>query len=214
MLSSELLLKADRAFFGVRRPILLRIPMNSALFYENLKIGQTWVSPKRTITQADVVIFAGMTGDYDRLHVDHQYANNSRFGQPLAHGMMGMAWAAGLSTTAPAVNTLALASIQDWKFLLPVHIGDTVHVVTEVVTLESAGRSAGRVTWKKSLINQENQTVQAGNFISLVELGSRVPASHIGKPAHSTQITQKISEGKMAPQNFADSATLPLPKTS
>jgi len=181
-----LIYKAERAFW-VRLPTLLRITMNSALFYENLKIGQSWVSPKRTITQADVVIFAGMTGDYDRLHVDHHYANSSRFGQPLAHGMMGMAWAAGLSTTAPSVNTLALVGVEGWKFLLPVHIGDTVHVVTEVMLLESAGRNAGRVTWKKCLINQENEVVQMGNFVSLVELGSRVPAAHLGKSAKPSQ---------------------------
>jgi acyl dehydratase len=148
--------------------------MHAAHYFEDLSIGQTWTSARRTVTESDVVIFAGMTGDYDRAHVDHDYASKSRFKQPLMHGMMGMAWVAGLSTTAPAVKTLALVSVEQWKFLRPVYIGDTVHVVTEVVELAAGGRSAGRVTWKKSLVNQNDEEVQSGLFVSLVELTPRV----------------------------------------
>ncbi len=165
--------------------------MQSPLYFEDLALQQTWDSPRRTVTESDVVIFAGMTGDYDRLHVDHDFAANSRFGQPLAHGIMGLAWAAGLSTTAPSVNTIALAEVKQWQFLRPVHVGDTVFARTKVEQLEPAGRSAGRVTWCKSLINQNNEVVQQGCFVSLVELAKRkVPRSHIkqstAEPAKST----------------------------
>lgn len=173
--------------------------MQSPLYFEDLAIGQRWTSARRTVTESDVVIFAGMTGDYDRLHVDHDYADNSRFGQPLAHGIMGLAWAAGLSTNAPQVNTLALVELRGWKFLKPVHIGDTVCVRTEVSEMESAGRSAGRVTWTKSLINQDGEVVQEGEFVSLVELAKRrVPRSHLASstsgPASAAGAEVDVSE--------------------
>lgn len=160
--------------------------MPSALYFEDLQIGQAWDSPRRTVTQSDVVIFAGMTGDYDRLHVDHDFAENSRFGQVLAHGIMGLAWAAGLSSTAPAVSTMALVAVNSWRFLLPVVVGDTLWVQTEVLALEKGGRSAGRVIWRKSVKNQRNETVQSGDFTSLVELASRVPRSHLPSPASNS----------------------------
>lgn len=158
--------------------------MSSVLYFDDLSVGQKWTSARRTVTESDVVIFAGMTGDFDRAHVDHDYASKSRFKQPLMHGLMGLAWAAGLSTTAPAVRTLALVSIEQWKFLRPVHIGDTVFAVTEVIELSSGGRSAGKVTWKKSLVNLDGVEVQSGLFVSFVELAPRsarpkVPAPHL-----------------------------------
>ncbi len=160
------------------------VGMNPSYYFEDLSVGQTWTSHRRTVTEADVVIFAGMTGDYDRAHVDHDYASKSRFKQPLMHGMMGLAWAAGLSTTAPSVQTLALVSVDQWKFVRPVHIGDTLSVVTEVLQLASGGRSAGKVTWKKSLINQNQEEVQSGVLTSLVELASRAKPPHL-RPKNS-----------------------------
>lgn len=168
--------------------------MQSPLYFEDLAIGQTWNSARRTVTESDVVIFAGMTGDFDRLHVDHEYARDSRFGQPLAHGMMGLAWAAGLSTTAPNVNTLALVEVRGWQFLRPVHVGDTVYARTEIEHLEPAGRSAGRVVWKKSLWNQDGEQVQVGQFVSLVELASRrVPRAHLSRAAAGKSHTSSAS---------------------
>ena len=187
--------------------------MNSRYYFDDLQIGQKWVSSRRTVTESDVVIFAGMTGDFDRAHVDHDYASNSRFKQPMMHGMMGMAWAAGLSTTAPAVNTLVLVGVEEWKFLRPVHIGDTVCAVTEVMALESAGRSAGKVTWRKSLLNQHDEEVQAGLFISLVELRPRqkipkmhsfVSSSSAAQAASVTQAAQPAAEEPAAPPTSLD----------
>ena len=184
--------------------------MNSRYYFDDLQIGQKWVSSRRTVTESDVVIFAGMTGDFDRAHVDHDYASNSRFKQPMMHGMMGMAWAAGLSTTAPAVNTLVLVGVEEWKFLRPVHIGDTVCAVTEVMALESAGRSAGKVTWRKSLLNQHDEEVQAGLFISLVELRPRqkIPKMHsFVSSSSAAQAAQAASAASAAQAAQAASVT-------
>jgi 3-hydroxybutyryl-CoA dehydratase len=156
--------------------------MSSVLYFDDLSVGQKWTSSRRTVTESDVVIFAGMTGDFDRAHVDHDYASKSRFKQPLMHGLMGLAWAAGLSTTAPAVRTLALVSVEQWKFLRPVHIGDTVYAVTEVLELSSGGRSAGKVTWKKTLLTIDGDEVQSGQFVSYVELAPRAARGKIPEP--------------------------------
>lgn len=187
--------------------------MNSALYFDDLTVGQKWMSARRTVTESDVIIFAGMTGDFDRAHVDHDYASKSRFKQPLMHGLMGLTWAAGLSTTAPAVRTLALVSVDDWKFVRPVHIGDTVCAVTEVLELASGGRSAGKVTWKKSLVNQDGDEVQSGIFVSFVELtprGTRQPALSSSKtelPAKSEPAKSESAKNEPA----KNQPTIPSP---
>ena len=172
--------------------------MNSAYYFEELQVGQAWTSARRTVTESDIVIFAGMTGDYDRAHVDHDYASKSRFKQPLMHGMMGLAWVAGLSTTAPAVQTLALVSVDQWNFMRPVHIGDTVYAVTEVVELAKGGRSAGKVTWRKSLLNQHDEVVQTGLFVSLVELRPKLGRGRVPAPHQSSLTARPIPSGSLA----------------
>lgn len=172
--------------------------MNSAYYFEELQVGQAWTSARRTVTESDIVIFAGMTGDYDRAHVDHDYASKSRFKQPLMHGMMGLAWVAGLSTTAPAVQTLALVSVDQWNFMRPVHIGDTVYAVTEVVELAKGGRSAGKVTWRKSLLNQHDEVVQTGLFVSLVELRPKLGRGRVPAPHQSSLAARPIPSGSLA----------------
>lgn len=163
--------------------------MASLVYFEELTTGQQWTSPNRTVTESDVVQFASMTGDFDRLHVDHQYASNSRFGAPIAHGLLGVSWVAGLSSTAPAMATVALASIKEWNFLKPVYFGDTLHVITTVLDLSSAGRNAGRVVWRKSLVNQRGEEVQAGVFESIVERKSRLKKPYIADQESSSKPT-------------------------
>ena len=81
--------------------------MSEPLYFENIAVGETWTSLGRTITEADVVNFAGMTGDYDPLHVDHEFARQTPFGKPIAHGLLGLSLVAGLSSHFPCVKTIA-----------------------------------------------------------------------------------------------------------
>lgn len=143
---------------------------------EDLHIGDRWTSPPREITGDDVADFAQLSGDHDPLHKPFTDETDSRpnpFGEPIAHGLLGLSVLAGLSTTHPRVETLALISIQDWNFHAPIFFGDEVHVVTSVVKIEPHGRRAGRVTWQRELINQDGRVVQQGRFISLVASQSR-----------------------------------------
>jgi acyl dehydratase len=142
--------------------------MNEPLVFEDLNIGDCWRSRARTITESDVVGFANLTGDYDPLHMDHEFARSTPFGQPVAHGLLGLSLLAGLSSNFPAVHTAAFVEIRQWDFLLPLLIGDTVHAVTEVVGLNATGRRRGRVTWSRQLINQKDEVVQRGIFETLV----------------------------------------------
>jgi 3-hydroxybutyryl-CoA dehydratase len=139
------------------------------LTFDDLVVDDEWESPGRTITEADVVAFAGLSGDYNPLHVDHEWARRGAFGQPVAHGLLGLAIASGLASQAPRVDTLAFLSIVEWKFARPVAFGDTVRVISRIVSLEP--RSRGRralVTWHRRLVNQSDETLQEGLIQTLV----------------------------------------------
>ena len=142
------------------------------LFLEDLQVGDHWVSDEREITAEDVADFALLTGDHDPLHEDGGMA--SPFGDPVAHGLLGLSVLAGLSSSRPAVATLALVGITDWQFDSPVFFGDIVCVRTEVREVQPHGRRAGRVTWSRELINQHGRVVQRGHFVTLVSSRSRI----------------------------------------
>ena len=142
--------------------------MNSPLFFEDIEVGKKWVSPRRTVTEADVISFATMTGDFNPLHVDYDFASKSHYRQPIAHGLLGISWVAGLGSYFPSVNTLAFVAVRNWEFLRPLYFGDTVFVETTCIESERSGRRTGRVSWNRKLVNQREQVVQEGVFETLV----------------------------------------------
>ena len=142
--------------------------MDRPLCFEEINLGDSWRSRSRTITESDVIQFACMTGDFDPLHVDHEFAKTTPFRQPIAHGLLGLSWVAGLGSQSPSVHTLAFVSVDDWRFLKPAYIGDTVHVVTECVEKGGSGRRSGQISWKRQLVNQDGDIVQSGFFRTLV----------------------------------------------
>jgi acyl dehydratase len=142
--------------------------MAELLCYDELRVGDRWISPERIVTEDDVIQFAELTGDHDRLHTDEEFASNTPFGRPIAHGLLGLSLMAGLSSNCPAMDTVAFVGVTNWTFLQPVFFGDSVHVVTEVVELRPHGRKRGRVTWKRSLVNQNGKITQEGHLETLV----------------------------------------------
>lgn len=143
------------------------------LGFDDLILGDEWESAGRTITEADVALFAGLSGDFNALHVDHARAADGPFGKPVAHGLLGLAVVSGLGSHAPRVDTLAFLGILDWRFLRPIAFGDTVRVVSTVEAIEpqSRGRRA-TVTWRRRLLNQNDQVVQEGRTQTLVRARS------------------------------------------
>ena len=179
------------------------------MYFDDLRIGDQWKSRGRTITETDVVNFAGMTGDYDPLHVDYEFARQTPFGKPIAHGLLGLSLVAGLSSTCPAVHTSAFLGIRDWEFLRPLLIGDTVHVVTSVIDLRASSRRHGRVTWLRQLINQTGQVVQKGIFETLVSTAHtrtrRDPDGHRGE---DSQLRPHVASIENAAKSIESSAQI------
>jgi acyl dehydratase len=152
--------------------------MTDLLYFDDVQPGDVWKSPARTITETDVVNFAGLSGDYTSLHVDHHYASETPFRRPIAHGLLGLSLLAGLSSRCPNMATLALVRLGEWQFLKPIYFGDTVHAVTEILEMRPRGRRRGTIVWSRRLVNQDDVTVQSGTIETLVEVAAarRQPA--------------------------------------
>ena len=146
----------------------------SVLSFDDLLVGHEWESPRRTVTESDVVLFAGLSGDFNPLHVDHSAAKNYPFGRPVAHGLLGLAIASGLMSQAPRVDTLAFLAILEWKFHRPILFGDTIHALSRIESLEAQAKGRrGVVTWHRRILNQEGHLVQEGRTQTLVRSRSR-----------------------------------------
>ncbi len=140
------------------------------LYFEDIVVGQKMVTRGRTITEADVVNFAGLTGDYNPMHTDAEYMKNSAFGQRVAHGMLTLSYAVGQAYQLGFMERTVLAFRGlEMKFSLPVYIGDTVHVELVVRETKAAARMGGGiVTLDVKIINQDDKTVQSGEWIVLM----------------------------------------------
>ncbi|MGE3818995.1 MAG: MaoC/PaaZ C-terminal domain-containing protein [Isosphaeraceae bacterium] len=141
----------------------------SILAFDDLNLGDEWESPGRTVTEADVVNFAGVSGDFNPIHVDHHQALQGAFRRPVAHGLLGLSIASGLTANAPRVETIAFLCLLEWKFLQPIFFGDTIRVRSRVQDLQARSRGRrGVVTWHRRIINQQDQIVQEGLSQTLV----------------------------------------------
>ena len=115
-----------------------------------------------------------MTGDFNPLHVDYDYASKTPYRQPIAHGLLGLSWVAGLGSYFPNVNTVAFTSVKNWDFVRPLFFGDTVFVETSCLEKTPAGRRNGKVIWHRQLVNQTGHVVQQGSFETLVAMKNSV----------------------------------------
>ena len=140
------------------------------LYFEEFSPGMELLSPARTVTEADVVLFAGLSGDYNPLHTDAEFAKGTPYGQRIAHGLLGLAIASGLAARAGFIEGTALAFLGlNWKFKGPILIGDTIHLRAKVVkTRPLPSMGGGMVIFEVSVDNQRGETVQRGEWSLLV----------------------------------------------
>lgn len=142
-----------------------------AMFFDDFAEGQEFLTPGRTITEADVVSFAAWTGDYNPLHTDAEFAKGTRFGERIAHGMLGVSLCLGLASRLGLWegSAVALLGIDGWRFRAPVMIGDTVRARIEIVGVRRISRGdAGVVSRRFTLLNQRAETTQEGRLDVMV----------------------------------------------
>ena len=141
------------------------------LYFDEYKVGQKIMTAGRTVTESDIVSFAGISGDFTQIHTDAEYSKGTPFGQRVAHGLLGMAIGSGLAAQTGVMEgtVLAFREIKNWKFMKPMFIGDTIHVVLEVKSLKAMSRiGGGAVEISLSIKNQENDTVMKGDWVVLI----------------------------------------------
>jgi acyl dehydratase len=143
---------------------------DSRRFFDDIQVGEEYESPGRTVTEADIVIFAGLSGDYNVLHTDAEFMKSSIFGERIAHGLLGLAIQAGLFTRATqAYATLAFVGLR-WKFRGPIRIGDTIRVRARVAAKKETDKpDRGLITLERRIVNQRDEVVQEGETDLLVE---------------------------------------------
>lgn len=105
------------------------------MYFDDFNIGDKFTSPARTVTETDIVMFAGLSGDYNPLHTDAEFCKDTIFGEKIAHGLLGISILTGLSTRLGIFDGSAIAflGINDWKFKIPILTNDTIHFEMEVV---------------------------------------------------------------------------------
>ncbi|ROQ38260.1 acyl dehydratase [Frondihabitans sp. PhB188] len=140
-------------------------------FLEDLEAGQTFVTPGRTITEADVVSFASWTNDNNQVHTDAEFAKSTRYGRRVVHGLLGTSLCLGLIARTGVFegSAVALLGIDGWSFSAPIFIGDTVTCTVEILStrLTSSG-TTGIVERAVSLRNQRGEVVQSGRMDLMV----------------------------------------------
>ena len=143
------------------------------MYFEQFEVGMQIITSGRTVTEADIVNFAGLSGDHNQIHTDAAYASETLFGQRVAHGLLGVAIASGLAVQTGFMEgtILAFREIAQWKFSRPILIGDTIRVLLQVTETKAMPRlKGGTVTINLDVRNQKNETVQHGQWVLLIQI--------------------------------------------
>ena len=135
-----------------------------SLYFEDFEIGREYVTRGRTVTEGDTVAFAGLSGDFNPLHTDAEYARNTIFGERIAHGLLGLSIASGLMTQTVTLEQTVIAFLHlTWNFKGAIKFGDTITVRMRVAEKrETSKPDRGVMRWGVAVINQRGEIVQEG----------------------------------------------------
>ena len=143
------------------------------MYFEEFFPGQKIMTPGRTITEADIVIFAGLSGDFTQIHTNAEFSKNTPFGQRIAHGLLGVSIVSGLAaqTSVMEGTVIAFREIKNWKFIKNILIGDTIHAELEVRSTKELRRvGAGAVDIEINVKNQDAEVLMRGSWTVLMLL--------------------------------------------
>lgn len=140
------------------------------LYLDDLSVGDRFTTVARTVTETDIVSFAYLSGDFNALHMDHEWARRGPFGRPIAHGLLSLAISSGLPSRLDRLALLAFLE-ETRKFRRPVFPGDTIRCVYTVsdVIPSSSKPDRGVVKLDVRLDNQRGESVQVGEDVLLVQ---------------------------------------------
>ncbi|MCC6261435.1 MAG: MaoC family dehydratase N-terminal domain-containing protein [Anaerolineales bacterium] len=143
----------------------------AGLYFEEFAVGQVVKTLSRTVSEDAIFSFAGLTGDYNQIHTDAEFAKSTQFGRRIAHGLLGLSIATGLIMRTGMLEgtVLAFREIQEWKFVKPIFIGDTIHAVLTVSETKALPRiGAGALIASVEVCNQTGEVLQKGTLNLLV----------------------------------------------
>ncbi|MER5432269.1 MaoC/PaaZ C-terminal domain-containing protein [Streptomyces sp. NPDC002588] len=135
------------------------------LYFEDFAVGQQYTTAARTITEADIGWFAAWSWDTNPVHTDAVSTANSRFGGPIAHGLLGLSVAMGLASGLGIFegSSVALLGVDQWRFVRPVRAGDTLRCRVDITSTRLTSRGdAGILGRQFTLLNQDDEVVQRG----------------------------------------------------
>lgn len=127
-------------------------------YYDDFQLGEKIVTKGRTITEADIVLFAAFSGDWHQLHTNAEFAKKGPFGERIAHGFLILCVASGLMPLED-IAVVAFYGMNQVRFLGPTRIGDTVHIEMDVTEMKEKGTKNGVVAFKSSIMNQKEEAV-------------------------------------------------------
>ena len=142
------------------------------LGFDDAEIGMRFDTPRRTVTEADVVNFCGVSGDFHTLHTDAEAMRDSQFGERIAHGALVLSIVTGLRGRLGIFtdSLLAFAEIRRWRFVRPVLIGDTIYASNEIVELRPTSKAdRGVMVQKVEVFNQHQELVHEGEMVSILK---------------------------------------------
>jgi 3-hydroxybutyryl-CoA dehydratase len=131
------------------------------LYFEDFEPLGAVTSRGRTVTEADIVMFAGLTGDFVELHTNEDFARHTAFGRRIAHGALVFSISIGLTTRMNLLDDtlLAFAGVDKLRFVAPVFIGDTIRTTKRVAERQALGPAQGTVVFETAVVNQRDETV-------------------------------------------------------
>jgi 3-hydroxybutyryl-CoA dehydratase len=146
------------------------------MWFEEFEVGQQIITPGRTITEGDIVSFAALSGDYNQIHTNAEFSRKTPFGQRVAHGLLGLSIASGLAMRTGILEgtVIAFREINNWKFINPVFIGDTIHAELNILEKKPIPRlKGGSLTIEIVVKNHRDEVTMKGTWTALVASKSK-----------------------------------------